>query len=452
MHLTSCIRFALLLAFVLAVSVASAHAQERRIALVIGNGKYGHVPYLSNPPEDASAIAAALQRLGFETRSIVDADRATMEHAIRAFGDHARNADAALFYYAGHAFQVSDRNLLVPVDARIRDERDLRFETLDLEDVLGQLSGRSATSIVFIDACRDNPFSARLKGATRGVKIAAGPAPVPAAAGALIAFATAPGTVAEDGGGKHSPFTAALLEHLEKPGLEIRHIMGRVRQSVRETTRGRQIPWENSSLEREFYFRGGQEPPAAASVGGANTDAELIFWDSVKNSRRAEEYQAYIERFPEGVFAPLARARMQQFASLPADHTGEPAQGGQPSRRQQTAAPAPPPSDVDPQKMMGIWHGNGTDGAKVLVAFYPTGLFEQRQIYPNGFVLTVTGRWSLRGQFALLEPTDAMPRAMCNASNECRPVPLERQQVPIELRDNGSVLATPYAVMARGPQ
>jgi hypothetical protein len=156
---------------------------------------------------------------------------------------------------------------------------------------------------------------------TRGVRATLGPAPVSASAGTFVAFASAPGTVAEDGTGRNSPFTAAILQQIETPGLEVRQMMGRVRQSVREQTQGRQIPWENSSLEGNFYFRPPEversRPEAGMSSSALNNrDADLVFWESIKNSRSENEYQAYIERFPSGVFAPLARVRMQQFAMV----------------------------------------------------------------------------------------------------------------------------------------
>ena len=463
MHVSAWVRSAVVV-FLLISGVAQ--AQERRIALVIGNGTYVHVPQLTNPPEDARATAAALRRLGFDVQFTVNADRSTMERAIREFGNRAGSADVALFYYAGHAFQVSDRNLLIPTNAEIRDERDLRFETLDLEDVLGQISGRSGVNIIVVDACRDNPFSGRLKSATRGIKVSSGPAPVSASAGTLIAFATAPGTVAEDGQGGNSPFTTALLEHIETPGLEVRQLMARVRQSVRKATQGRQIPWESSSLETDFYFRGPPteqpKPDRLTGVAGPNREAEMIFWNSVNGSDDPREYRAYLERFPGGVFASLARTRIEQLAST-APSAG---QTGAPGLAQEPAATAPrqiaafrsasggdqSAAAIEPRNVAGVWHGTGSDGAQVLVAFYPTSAFEQRQVYPNGFVLTVTGRWSLKGRVAVLEPRQANPRVICTAPNDCRPVPLEVQEVPIDLRDGGSVLATPYAVMARAPQ
>jgi hypothetical protein len=304
---------------------AALPAAAQRVALVIGNGAYREAPALANPAADARGVAAALARLGFATDLLIDADRPAMEAAIRRFGEAAAGAEAALVYYAGHAVEVAGRNHLIPVSARIRSDRDLPFETIDFDAVVAQLEGRARVILVFLDACRDNPFRQRLSASgTRGVA-APGLAPVRGPVGTLVAFATAPGQVAQDGYGRNSPFTAALLQHMETPGLEIRPMLGRVRQSVREATAGSQVPWENSSLEGEFFFRPGPAPPVAAIPpapdpaqnqgaprSGISPDGatERLFWESVKDSRSPDELQAYLRRYPDGVFADLARTRI----------------------------------------------------------------------------------------------------------------------------------------------
>jgi hypothetical protein len=244
--------------------LCTAPAMAQRIALVIGNGAYRHVERLANPANDARAIAAALRPLGFDVDLVVDADRAGMETAIRRFGSRAERAEAALFFYAGHAIEVAGQNMLAPVSAQVREARDLPFELVSLDLVLGQAEGRARVLLVFLDACRDNPFRA-VAGNVRGGAGRGLAAPAQSATGTLVAFATAPGQVALDGRGRNSPFTAALLQHLATPGLEVRSLMGRVRQSVRIETAGRQIPWDSSSLEGEFFFRPGSlaaAPPA----------------------------------------------------------------------------------------------------------------------------------------------------------------------------------------------
>ncbi|TQF76505.1 caspase family protein, partial [Elioraea sp. Yellowstone] len=313
----------LAVAFVLAWGTG---ALAQRVALVIGNGAYVEAPPLENPANDARDVHAALVRLGFDSELVVDADRIGLERAIRRFGDRAVGAEAAMLFYAGHAVEVAGRNHLIPVSASIRSDRDLPFETVDVDAVMTQLEGRARVILLFLDACRDNPFRVRL--AAQGGRGIAGQglAAVRGPVGTLVAFATAPGTVAQDGTGRNSPFTAALLRHIETPGLEVRPMLGRVRQTVRETTGGAQIPWENSSLEGEFYFKpaapqapsvpAASEPPRPAPPVAAGADAatERLFWESIRDSRNVAEFEAYLTRYPNGVFSELARARIAALA------------------------------------------------------------------------------------------------------------------------------------------
>ncbi len=296
----------LLLSIPLFVRSDPAQAQERRVALVVGVGGYRNVPTLPNPPSDASDVAAALGRLGFETETLIDPDRLALEAGTRRLGERARGADAAVFFFAGHALEAGGRNWLVPAPADIKTDRDLRYETLDLEGVLEQLDGTARLSILILDACRDNPFRRRLQTATRGAA-GSGLGQVQAAAGTLVAFATAPGNVADDGHGRNSPFSAALLRHIETPGLEVRQLMAEVRREVREATHNRQVPWENSALEGNFYFRAA---PAPVAPQAAAPPVELAFWESVRASHDPADFRAYLARFPNGSFADLARNRL----------------------------------------------------------------------------------------------------------------------------------------------
>jgi hypothetical protein len=249
----------------------AALAQGRRIALVIGVSKYKNVPQLANTANDANSIGAALRRLGFAVDLVIDPDRNALESSIRNLGRKAEGAEASVFYYAGHAIEVGGQNLLVPAPASIQSDRDLRYETIDLDSVLDAVAGRSAVSMLFLDSCRDNPFSKKLVANSRAISFR-GLGAIDAATGTLIAFATAPGKTAEDGDGQNSPFTTALLRNLERPGIEVRRMLGEVRREVRETTKGRQIPWENSALEGEFYFKPiapEPAPPPKQAVGAA---------------------------------------------------------------------------------------------------------------------------------------------------------------------------------------
>ena len=226
---------------------------ERRVALVVGASAYVAVPHLANTLADATEIAAALRRLGFDVDLVTDPDRAALEAAVRQLGERASGAVAALFFFAGHGVEVSGRNWLLPVSARPKTPRDLPFEALDLGLIFDQLDGAAQVSLFFLDACRDSPFRLQLTQGSRGAA-SAGMRAQQAASGSLIAYATAPGTEAADGSGPHSPFTAALLKYIEKPGLTVQQVLNAVRGEVKASTKGRQVPWESSALEGDFYF------------------------------------------------------------------------------------------------------------------------------------------------------------------------------------------------------
>ncbi|MFN6999919.1 MAG: caspase domain-containing protein [Elioraea tepidiphila] len=351
------------LLLVLAVVLAwGTEAFAQRVALVIGNGAYVEAPPLANPANDATDIHAALTRLGFDSELVVDADRIGLERAIRRFGDRAVGAEAAMLFYAGHAVEVAGRNHLIPVSASIRSDRDLPFETVDVDAVMTQLEGRARVILLFLDACRDNPFRLRL--AAQGGRGIAGTglAAVRGPVGTLVAFSTAPGTVAQDGTGRNSPFTAALLRHIETEGLEVRPMLGRVRQTVREATGGAQIPWENASLEGEFYFRpAAPRPPSVAALSpqpqapqpapaappSADPATERLFWESIRDSRNPEEFEAYLRRYPHGVFTDLARTRIAALTGsrgiVRSDPPAPPPASPPPARVATPAAPPPPP-------------------------------------------------------------------------------------------------------------
>ncbi len=301
-----------------AASVARA---ETRIALVIGNSAYQNAPPLANPKNDATAVAEALGKLGFTVLTGIDLDRTATAQKLREFRRRLAGAEAALFYYAGHGLQVDGTNYIVPIDAQLSDETDLPFQAVELSVVMSILEREQRTNLVFLDACRDNPLAqnlARAMGAARSTAIGRGLAIVKdVIGGTLIAFATQPGNVALDGEGQHSPFTEALLEHIAAPDIEVREMLTRVRNSVLKATSDRQWTWDHSSLTEPFYFvaRG----LAVAGSGEApSADREALFWDTIKSSANAAEYRAYLDRFPKGDFADLARNRLATLKPGPA--------------------------------------------------------------------------------------------------------------------------------------
>jgi uncharacterized caspase-like protein len=221
-----------------------------RVALVIGNGRYRHAQALTNPANDASDVAASLRTLGFDVIEGRDLDKRGLEDKVREFSRKLDHARLALFFYAGHGIQVGGKNFLIPVDAKLERQGDLSFETLDVAQVLAQMEAEPRVNLVFLDACRDNPLSrsfARTLGA-RSASVGQGLASIQSAVGTLIAYATQPDAVALDGTGRNSPFTTALLKHMNTPGLEIASLMRRVRADVIQATNGKQVPWDHSSL------------------------------------------------------------------------------------------------------------------------------------------------------------------------------------------------------------
>lgn len=237
-------------------AAAPAVQSEIRVALVIGNGRYRHAGALANPANDAADIAAALRRIGFEVVEGADLDRRAMEDKVREFSRKLDRADLALFYYAGHGLQVSGRNYLLPVDSKLERPGDLTFEAMDMSQVLAQMEAEQRVNLVFLDACRDNPLSrslARSMG-TRSSTVGTGLAQIHSALGTMIGFATQPDAVALDGDGRNSPFTTAMLKHLSTPALDIAVLMRRVRADVVSATRGKQVPWDHSSLIGEVVL------------------------------------------------------------------------------------------------------------------------------------------------------------------------------------------------------
>lgn len=299
----------------------SAALAERRVAMVIGNGAYTHAPALANPANDAALIANSLSALGFEVTKVIDGTHRQMLDAMSAFGRSATGADVALFFYAGHGVQVGGRNWLLPVSSRISAETDLpsqAIRTTDFMDVM-EASGASL-KLMLLDACRNNPLP---KSVTRAVT--RGLARVEArTAGTMISFATAPGDVAADGSDNNSPFTAALVQHIATPGLEIRQLMGRVRETVYKITNKTQLPWVNEALIGEFYFaakpNSTAEPKAAEPVQpkpAGPTEREAFALAKEVGNKAA--WDAFLDQFPGGAYAAFATAARDKL-NAPAEN------------------------------------------------------------------------------------------------------------------------------------
>jgi tetratricopeptide (TPR) repeat protein len=238
--------------------LSSANA-SRRIALVIGNGAYRNAGELANPRNDADAMARMLSGIGFDVVSGMDLDKRQMDQKVREFIDKVDSYDIALVFYAGHGISVGGKSYLLPVDAMLDKASALEFEAVEADKLYAYMSADNRTSVVLLDACRNNPFSrsfSRSLGATRAALVGQGlAAPNVEGGGILIGFATAPGDVAADGDGKNSPFTEALLKHMPQPGLEIEQVMKEVKAEVFQKTNGKQRPWHNSDLIQSVFLR-----------------------------------------------------------------------------------------------------------------------------------------------------------------------------------------------------
>lgn len=258
-----------------ALGVVNASGGLKRWALVIGNSKYEGNNYLPNPANDAVDVAKALAGLGFEVTVKYDLDFQQMESAIQDFGARIKGGGVSLFYYAGHAVQVNGQNYLIPLRAHITKEAEARYKAVDIGLVIAQVEGaRNLVNIVILDACRDNP----LLRAYRSAATPDGLAPISPQASAeiFISYATAPGKVASDGGGRNSPFTEALLEQLNhSAGVKIEDVFKRVRAAVVKKTGGAQIPWDSSSLTADFYFSNNDPVRAVVDLSHINEARKL---------------------------------------------------------------------------------------------------------------------------------------------------------------------------------
>jgi uncharacterized caspase-like protein len=313
---------------------------EKRVAFVVGNGTYKNVAQLPNPPVDAKAMAAVLRNVGFDVVEGTNLTRDAMTQKLLDFGKKAQGADVAIFFYAGHGIAIGGTNYLLPIDADIKSEMDVKLgAAINIDLTLDQTMSDAKVKLVFLDACRDNPFAAKLKSnATRSVAVQTGLAEMKSGEGTLIAFATGPGQTALDGQeGNNSPFTRALIDHITKPGVEIQQAMTQVRAQVNEETSKGQLPWGHTNLIGEVYLNPAAAPPpapvaAAAPSGPApavvasaapapGSDVEVEFWRSIKDSNKPEELNAYVSQYPNGQFKPLALSRLAALENGPSTTT-----------------------------------------------------------------------------------------------------------------------------------
>lgn len=289
---------------------------NKRVALVIGNSAYDKVARLGNPANDASRMAEIFKAAGFDAVDLRrDLKIADMRRALRDFVDRSADADVAVVYYAGHGIEVDGVNYLIPVDAVLDRDRDIYDEGLSLERVLVSVEPARKLRLVILDACRDNPFSKTMKRTMASRSVGRGLAKVePTSPNTLIAFASKAGSTAADGDGKNSPFTAALVNHVAKPGLDLRKAFGYVRDDVLKATNNRQEPYLYGSL-------GGDDlplVPAKPAVAGPQADPQSAVRRDYELALQAgdrDAWEAFLQAYPDGFYTNLAKVQLKKLGA-----------------------------------------------------------------------------------------------------------------------------------------
>jgi uncharacterized caspase-like protein len=307
-------RSLVLAAAILATTTVSAFA-EKRIALIIGNSAYKNVARLQNPANDAAAVAGMFKSAGFETvESRLNLTVSELRKALREFGNKSRDADVAVVYYAGHGIELDGNNYLIPVDATLETDADVLDETLPLDRVLFAVEPARQLRLVILDACRDNPFAKTMKRTIASRAVGRGLAKVePSSPNTMIAFAAKAGSTASDGDSRNSPFATALVNHLAKPGLDLRKAFGFVRDDVLKATNNTQEPFIYGSL-------GGNDvslvPAPAVVVAPVDQDATMQRnYEFALQVGTKPVWDAFIEKYPSGFFTALAKAHRDKLAA-----------------------------------------------------------------------------------------------------------------------------------------
>jgi Caspase domain len=290
-----------------------------RVALVIGNGAYQRVPALPNPPRDAADIAHALERLDFKVTQLNNATASDMRKALVDFGHAAEGSMMAVVFYAGHGIEAGGENWLVPTDAELRSDTDIESEAVSLRSVNLQASKARQLGLIILDACRNNPFAAKMKRSLSTRAVARGLAPTEPTDNVLVAYAARDGTTASDGDGRNSPFTTALLRNIETPGLEISFLFRRVRDDVMAATKREQQPFVYGSLSKEeIYLKApatSASPPPTINQTAEAPAEDQKFWQAIKTSTVAELYEEFLSRYPTSNHAAEARQRIEDLKS-----------------------------------------------------------------------------------------------------------------------------------------
>ncbi|MDP2809523.1 MAG: caspase family protein [Rhodocyclaceae bacterium] len=294
-----------------------APANERRVALVIGNAAYKQGA-LTNPVNDARAMANRLRTLGFDVMLREDLKTREIGGVYREFRGKIVPGGVALVFYAGHGVQFKGQNYFPAVDSDIASEEDVPMQSLNLGMLLDNMEeAKAGVSLVFLDACRDNPFARRFRSASRGL------AKVEAASGTLIHYATKPGSVASDGDGQNGTYTEALLAQISEAGVPVEQVLKRVTNRVVTKTKGKQEPWVEGSLRGDFYFI--FKGPATVNVQQTPTDPEREAWDAAESVSTEAAYRAYLDAYPKGRYVTAAKIKLDAMKPPPQEVSISPA-------------------------------------------------------------------------------------------------------------------------------
>lgn len=306
--------FALLI-FASCLACGPAHA-EKRVALVIGNSAYKSAPKLGNPVNDATLVGGMFKKAGFDSVDVrLDLSASEMRRMLREFAGRARDADMAVIYYAGHGIELDGNNYLIPIDATLETDGDVLDETIPVERALFAVEPAKQLRLIILDACRDNPFAKTMKRTLASRAIGRGLAKVePTSPNTMIAFAAKAGSTASDGDSRNSPFATALVEHLPKPGLDLRKAFGFVRDDVLKNTGYKQEPYVYGSL-------GGEDVPLVAARPAATgpqanpQDAIRRDYELALQLATRDGWEAFLAQYPGGFYANLAKGQLNKIAA-----------------------------------------------------------------------------------------------------------------------------------------
>lgn len=393
------------LLFVIFLTVPVSGKKISRTALVIGNSDYKTSP-LQNPVNDASDMADALTRRGFQVVLLKNADRSQMRQAVREFEEKlGKDRGVGLFYYAGHGIQLQGKNYLVPIGADIKKEYEVPDETVQADAVLQAMDyANNDLNIIILDACRNNPFPKSSRSASRGLARMD-----TMGSGMLIAYATSPGSIALDGDGENGIYTKHLLKAIDTPGLSIEKVFKTVRQKVMQETNMNQTPWEESSLTGDFYFIAAEKAQInihQSSSSDPEKQEELMFWQGISESEKSSDYEAYLYKYPQGVFAALARSRLEALNAFPVpgkDFADELESG---SGKEQTATGIP-------GKIIGIWQHDYKENNKenyLRFVFKSMGRGNATGEESDGSWWKSPFRWSIQNKSLILKYRDNLEK------------------------------------------